>query len=572
MTALVVPGVRVEARFDVLPPLPAPSGILGAVGIADRIPPGDSLVGVTKVSELREVFGPGVEASMPEVAMALANGASEAVISPVLGGSAASLRLANNSDSKDAVILRCRSNGDWGNDLAAEVRATTVGTDIVRVSLKLYRGGRLVESFDDLQFDEKNPDYFFDTITRRSRYVVAVDPAFESETFDFKTPAGPNPPPSVKVDIAAGGVDVKDRADAKLFTLLPAEGIDVTGLSVDILNESSKTDLNVDVSQNGIQERFRHLTLDPDSDNYLPDVLITQSRFIRARPINPKTGQDRVPRGIPVTPFTGGKSPNVDDYKTAIERLSEDTRIDLVLASIEPKRAEADVHQIHQALLAHAVKMADAGAPRIAFGSITAVEAKDVKLIKDHASHVRNRRFVLVAPPQAEGAVAGMVGRMNPQDAPTFKNVPLFDIAPSRFSESKLNVLLGPTTNLLVVQDRAGRGVIALKGIDTTGDQISVTRVADEAIRETKAISENFIGQLNSEDARIALKQQLISTFIRMERQGAIVPSTDGKDPSFVVDVYSTQQDFAQGIVNVAIAVRPVRSIDYIYATIRVKN
>jgi len=38
------------------------------------------------------------------------------------------------------------------------------------------------------------------------------------------------------------------------------------------------------------------------------------------------------------------------------------------------------------------------------------------------------------------------------------------------------------------------------------------------------------------------------------------------------VDVYSTQTDFAQGIVRIDIAVRPVRAIDYIYATIRVKN
>ena len=50
------------------------------------------------------------------------------------------------------------------------------------------------------------------------------------------------------------------------------------------------------------------------------------------------------------------------------------------------------------------------------------------------------------------------------------------------------------------------------------------------------------------------------------------VPSTDGKDPAFIVDVYSTQLDFAQGIVRVDIAVRPVRAVDYIYATIRVKN
>ena len=57
-----------------------------------------------------------------------------------------------------------------------------------------------------------------------------------------------------------------------------------------------------------------------------------------------------------------------------------------------------------------------------------------------------------------------------------------------------------------------------------------------------------------------------------MERDGALVPSTDGTDPAFKVDVFSTQADFANGIVRVDIAVRPVRAIDFIFATILVKN
>ncbi len=576
MTALVVPGVRVEARFDVLPPLPAPSGILGAVGIVDRIPTGSALVGVTKVSELRDIFGPGVESTMREVADALANGASEAVISPVGGGKPAALTLLNKS-SKAAVILRCRSNGAWGNSLAAEVRETSSGTDIVRVSIKLYRSGVLVESFDDLQLDENAPDYLFDTINRRSRYVVAIDPGFATE-------AALKEETNLALDSGTPAV-VKTTTNKDVFTIKAADGVDATGLKATISASSKTDDIDIDVFQNGIQEQYRDLTLDPDSNNYLPDVLLTQSRLIRVRPAKSASGQDAFPRGT-LTPqeFTEGVSPNVDDYRAAIDRLTDDTRIDLILAAIEPLKPtelldktaagnhEKRVQQIHQALLSHAVAMADAGAPRIAFGSVTASEQSDLTKVRDHAALVRNRRFVLVSPAGAEGAVAGMVGRMDVQDSPTFKGVPLFGIAPAHYSESTLNRLLGPTVNLLVVQDRAGRGVVVLKGIDTTGDQISVTRVADNAIRETKAIAENFIGQLNSEDARVALKQQLISTFIRMERDGAIVPSTDGKDPAYVVDVYSTQQDFAQGIVRIDIAVRPVRSIDYIYATLRVKN
>jgi tail sheath protein len=567
MTALVVPGVRVEARFDVLPPLPAPSGIIGAVGIVDRMPNSDQLVGVTKISELRDIFGPGIESSMPEAAHALANGASEVVVSPVSGGAPATITL-KSKNSIDAVMLRCRSNGKWGNSLSAEVRETLAAGKVVRVSIRLYLGKTLVESFDNLQpADPTVPGFLFDTINARSRYVIALDPALGGADTPLKLNE------FTQQAVPASGLEIKSKTKS-VFFIDPATGVDPTGLTITIPKDAPTNKIDIDVFKDGLQEQYRGLTLDADDPNYLPDVLVTQSRLIRARSSapSPDKPEDEFPTAITPTAFSNGTSPAVADYFTAIAKLENDPRIDLVFASIEPTRTAAEVQQIHQSLLAHAVKMADVGAPRIAFGSVRPDDQKNLGAIGDHLAVVRNRRFVLVSPSGAEGAVAGMVGRMDVQDAPTFKNVPLFGIAPARYSESELNRLLGPAFNLLVVQQRAGHGVIVLKGIDTTGDQISVTRVADDAIRETKAIAENFIGQLNTEDARVALKQQIVSTFIRMERDGAIVPSTDGKDPSFVVDVYSTQLDFAQGIVRIDIAVRPVRSIDYIYATIRVKN
>ena len=59
---------------------------------------------------------------------------------------------------------------------------------------------------------------------------------------------------------------------------------------------------------------------------------------------------------------------------------------------------------------------------------------------------------------------------------------------------------------------------------------------------------------------------------LQMERDGAIVPSTDGSSPAFSIDVHSTQADFANGIVRIDVAVRPVRAIDYVYGTILVQN
>jgi hypothetical protein len=90
-------------------------------------------------------------------------------------------------------------------------------------------------------------------------------------------------------------------------------------------------------------------------------------------------------------------------------------------------------------------------------------------------------------------------------------------------------------------------------------------------VRSAKNVSENFIGTLNTAGGRTALREKLTETFLGMVREESIVPSTDGKEPAFLVDVYSSQLDFAQGIVRVDIAVRPVRAMDYIYATINVQ-
>jgi hypothetical protein len=565
-----VPGVRVEARFDILPPLPASSGIVGAVGIVDR-PPASGLISVTKVSELADLLGPGTQISMPQVVHALGNGASEVVISAVAGGASASATLLN-VNSKPAVRLRSRSHGAWGNDVYADVRGVygADGKKLMRATIRLLRGGVVVEQFDDMRVLAGAVDDLFETVNNASRYVVALDPGLDGVTLSGFA-ASPFDGDGV---LAVNSSGPSGTAVMRLFAAPGASTTDMT-VKLDVAGDGSAT---MSIYQKGLQESFAGLNTDPDDANYLPYVLQKQSRLVRARIVN-TLGPDEqlpVPTGAPV-PFTGGSSPNTDAYATAIDLLSDDPRIDLLLAAIEPGRADAEVSTIHQALQAHAVTMADHGAPRIAFGSIstgeqTAAYKSDLSLIREHAAMVRNRRFVLVAPSGAEGAVAGVVGRLDPQDSPTFKSVPLFGVRPAGFRESQLNQLLGSTMNLCVVQDRAGHGVVVLRGLDTTGDQISVTRVADECIRETKAISENFIGELNTDQARSALKQQIVATFTRMERAGALVPSTDGKDPAFVVDVYSTQLDFAQGIVRVDIAVRPVRAIDYIYATIRVKN
>jgi hypothetical protein len=96
-------------------------------------------------------------------------------------------------------------------------------------------------------------------------------------------------------------------------------------------------------------------------------------------------------------------------------------------------------------------------------------------------------------------------------------------------------------------------------------------RVADHAVRGVKNVADNFIGTLNNDRGRTALREGLAGFLTGMFKEGSLVPSVDGKSPPFLVDVYSSQEDFAQGIVRADVAVRPVRAMDYIYATLTVE-
>jgi hypothetical protein len=153
--------------------------------------------------------------------------------------------------------------------------------------------------------------------------------------------------------------------------------------------------------------------------------------------------------------------------------------------------------------------------------------------------------------------------------SPTYKPTSGVSSLEAKYTPSQLRQLLN--AGMVPLRAQRGKGIIVVKGITTSKEQISVVRTTDHAVRLVKALGDQFIGTLNNALGRSALKEKLTAVLIEMEREGAIVPSTDGTEPAFVVDVYSSQLDFAQGVVRVDMAIRPVRAIDYIYATVTVQ-
>jgi hypothetical protein len=368
-------------------------------------------------------------------------------------------------------------------------------------------------------------------------------------------------------------VRLVDAGDQDVAEIGVAEGADPTGWVLRLTTSSTGFRLSLDDAQGTTLERHENLTTDPDADRYLVAVLDAESARLRAFDLYTRAGVTELPAATqgPV-PLTPSAPPPTAAYLAAIDALAADERIDLLAASVQVfEDAALDVRQVDTALRAYAEAAADRGAPAIAFGSVGPAEDR-VGEILDHANDVRSSRFVLCAPYGTHAAVAGLVGRLDVFRSPTFKGVPTLRTPPGHFRESELRQLVDPVRgNVLVVQQHPTRGVIVVKGIATNGWQLNVTRTADLAVREIKKIAEGFIGELNDEANRTALSQQVKSFLLRLAADGAIVPSADGKDPAFESRVYATPLDFAQGIVRIDLAMRPVRAVDYVYATLRVK-
>jgi hypothetical protein len=111
------------------------------------------------------------------------------------------------------------------------------------------------------------------------------------------------------------------------------------------------------------------------------------------------------------------------------------------------------------------------------------------------------------------------------------------------------------------------------------GKESEYEDTAERVVQGIKNIADLFIGTLNNTIGGMSLRERIRESLLGMEKKDSLVPSTDGTQPTYIIDVYSSQSDFAQGIVRVDVVVRPVkvdtaarpvRAMDYIYATVTV--
>ncbi len=347
-----------------------------------------------------------------------------------------------------------------------------------------------------------------------------------------------------------------------------------SGNAIDIKIDagSAPESVRLQIADGAIIEIYDNLVMDSSSQAYLVERINTDSKLLSAEDMHsPSMAPKNNPKSFESTNLSGGKMGTIskDDYAAALEKLESDPDVDIVMAcGITPPDTSSDISpDIHSLIEAHCVKMSSDAKNRIGLGTVA--KGESIKAICNRTNVMASDRFILVAPYGNLGAVAGLISRLNYYESPTFKPLSGISKLEAYYTPSEQMELL--KAGVIPLEAQRGRGIIVIKGISTSKEQISVTRIADHSVRGVKNIADLFIGTLNSPSGRMALRGKITEFLMRMEREGSIVPSTDGKEPAYLLDVYSSEMDFAQGIVRVDMAVRPVRAMDYIYATIKVE-
>ncbi len=547
--ARIIPGVQVTVIKEVVPPQLAPSGVLGLVGLVASPRNGTQRKQVERVgswARFRELYGRASALAMPEAQHALQNGVFELVVVAVDSSAA---RAASASFAHDVITswltFSARARGTAMNELTLVMTPQYFQGKLQGHELRVRDGNQDLEVHRNLSLFPSEARYI-GAVLDESDSLIQLDGAPALTVASLATPAtlsaendsvtlattgtGPTAPAlEVKLNTAAASNAVTISRSGDTITITratwqPAKAITIAADAPDFITQVRDA-------------------LDAETDITVASAEISDTKSL-----------------------SGGVDATVADYGNALGLLADVPDVDLVVASVQ-ELTVARAAAIYQQVIAHCDLMSAEAKGRIGFGHVP--PSGDIEEHIDLVGSLRSDRFVMLAPHGVLGAVVGRVGSLPYYHSPTFKSLSGLGVLDTALRVEEQRSYL--RDSIVPVAEVAGRGTAIVRGITTDGDQINVRRIADRAVRGVKQIGELFIGKLNTETGRNALKQKLNEFLLQMEAENAIVPSTDGSDPAFKLAVYSSQADFAQGIVRVDLAVRPVRAIDYIYATVLVQ-
>lgn len=156
-------------------------------------------------------------------------------------------------------------------------------------------------------------------------------------------------------------------------------------------------------------------------------------------------------------------------------------------------------------------------------------------------------------------AVAGLLSTLAPQSSPTNKVIPGLTTLSQRFSYGDTVQLVD--NNVLVLEER--RGVRVVRGLTTDPGpfrQITTRRITSYAKDGIRSAADPFIGRLNNERVRKALRGAIDGFLTTMLVDEALT--------GYELDVTATRQDEIAGRAVVNAVLQPTFSIDFVAVTL----
>jgi hypothetical protein len=567
MPEMVLPGVYIEVRAEgLITPGRVTVGNIGIVGTASKGPVGSPPVLLGSASEARSTFGPydpfsdGTKNELTLVrALELAydNGASSVfavrIESKSQKATAATFAIPAEGGGTSAT-LAAKTPGTWGNQLAVNVRKLASGEEGALVERETHGGAATVAL-------ARKP------LTKVTRVQVKSATTGQTKEFPVKAVAQAG---AVTANLAAGSI--------AFFAGEEPAALDKVIASYVVAPDASRL-VTVRYKTDTVEHQEAFVVGDGTHLKELAsasELVAVTAEGADAAKLPAPTQADGDPPVFKLfgvgtdTPGSNGEAVSEAEVKEALELLLNEPVHIVVAAGFGT--GIADELKAHCEVASTDKMKAD----RIA------VVGSDPKMSFDALrSHtVDSDRVILVAPglklsdpaPGAAGkevtlpgaymaaVVAGMLSANDPHISLTNKAVSVGALE-TRFTQAQIEQLV--QRRVLVVEQQPGRGIRIVKGITTSTNsafhQITTRRIVDFAKYGVRSAASPYIGKLNNERVRGALKSTITSFLQEMLDDEMLV--------KFEVDVFATRADEIKGIANVTILLQPTFSIDFIKVT-----
>jgi hypothetical protein len=359
----------------------------------------------------------------------------------------------------------------------------------------------------------------------------------------------------------AASAAYQTRSGAKLLTKLLARTPGTWGNAI-----------RIDISEAGEEDTKKvELTHGADKETYfvtsasgLAQQVNSRSRLVFAAG-DDENGFTELPDDTngpkPFEAGANGEAATVTDYRDALALLENELVNIVVLAGQDASNSE-----MVSALLGHINTTAEIRRERIAVLGSNGTD--DLSAIAGHS--LNSERVIFTAPgiqvaPQVKlpgaytaAAVAGLLSSLPVQSSPTNKPLNIPGVSKA-FSSSQLEKLV--MQRVLAVEKRDGYRIV--KGITTSTNtawhQITTRRIVDYALYGVRSACNPYIGKLNNDRVRGALKATIDAFLTRMVESEALV--------GYELEVTATRAQQIAGECIVTMTIQPTFSIDFIVVT-----